>query len=141
MKFNVTRTQVWAAPMEDRPGALAEKLGALAGAGANLDFVIARRAPERPGKGVVFVTPVKGIKASRAAKAAGFAPAKSMHSVRIEGMDQPGIAARMAQTLADAGVNLRGCSGAVIGPNFVAHLALDSEQDARKALALLRKRP
>ena len=139
MKFNVSRTDVWAASIEDRPGGLAGKLAALAEAGANLEFIIARRSPEKPGKGVVFVTPVKGAKALKAAKAAGFEKADSMHSLRVEGTDQPGRGARISGALAEAGVNLRGLSGAVIGRNFVAHLALDTAQDATKAAGILKK--
>ena len=71
MKMNVSRTDTWAATIEDRPGGLADKLGALAAAGANLEFIIARRAPEQRGSGVVFVTPLKGAKQVRAAQAAG----------------------------------------------------------------------
>src|SRR3989442_13109458 len=57
MKLKITRAVVWAADVEDRPGGLAEKLGALAQVGTNLDFILARRAPESPGMGVVFSAP------------------------------------------------------------------------------------
>ena len=36
MKLKVSRTDVWAATIDDRPGGLADKLDALAAAGANL---------------------------------------------------------------------------------------------------------
>jgi hypothetical protein len=49
---------LWAAMLQDRVGGLAGKLAPLAAAGANLEFIIARRAPEQPGRGVVFVTPL-----------------------------------------------------------------------------------
>ena len=48
MKLKITRAVVWAADIEDRPGGLAEKLGALAKAGTNLDFILARRHPSPP---------------------------------------------------------------------------------------------
>ena len=41
---------VWAASMQDTPGSLANKLAALAEAGADLGFIVARRSPEKPGK-------------------------------------------------------------------------------------------
>ena len=60
MKLKVNRSDVWAATIEDKPGGLANKLEALAKVGANLEFVLARRTPERgPGQGVVFLTPLK----------------------------------------------------------------------------------
>jgi hypothetical protein len=139
MKLKVTRVDVWAATIEDRPGGLAAKLEALARAGANLEFVIARRAPERPGTGVVFVTPVKGTRQTRAAADCGFSRTGTLHSVRIEGADRPGLGAALSRTLAAAGINLRGLSAAAIGRRFVGHLALDTDADAQRAIQLLKK--
>ncbi len=139
MALKVTRAEVWVASIEDRPGGLAEKLAALAEAGAQLEFVIARRASERPGTGVVFLTPLKGSAQVRAAKKAGFEKTKSLHSLRVEGPDQPGLGAKMTQAMAQAGINLRGLSAASIGPRCVVHLALDSTGDATKALNLLKR--
>ncbi len=139
MKLSVTRMDVWAATIEDRPGGLGEKLEALAAAGANLEFIVSRRAPDKPGKGVAFVTPVKGAKQVKAAQTAGFQRTDSLHSVRLEGADKPGAGASITRALAEAGVNLRGLSAAAIGRNFVCYLALDTAQDATKAAAVLKK--
>ncbi len=139
MALNVTRVDVWAASIQDRPGGLAEKLAALAEAGAQIEFVIARRAPDKPSKGVVFLTPLKGAAQIRAARKAGFEKSKSLHSVRIEGPDKPGLGARMTQTLAEAGINLRGLSAAAIGKRCVVHLALDGSADATKAARILKR--
>jgi hypothetical protein len=129
---------VWAASIDDRPGGLAEKLVALAEAGAQLEFVIARRAPDKPGTGVVFLTPLKGAAQTRAAKKAGFGRTESLHSLRVEGPDKPGLGAKMTQALAGAGINLRGLSAAAIGKRCVVHLAFDSAADANKAARLLK---
>jgi len=139
MALKVTRVDTWAATIEDRPGGLALKLKALAEAGANLEMVIARRRPDQPGKGVVYVAPLKGAKVGRAAEAAGFAKAQGMHSVRAEGPDQPGLGARITQGLAEAGVNLRGLSAAAIGKKCVVYLAIDTAEDAATAVSALRK--
>ncbi len=139
MKLNVTKVDVWAASIKDRPGSLAGKLAALADAGANLEFVIARREASRPGTGVVFLTPLKGAAQIRAAKKAGFKRTGSLHSVRIEGSDKPGLGAKITQALAVEGVNLRGLSAAAIGRRCIVHLALDSSDDARKAMRILKK--
>jgi len=139
MKLSVTRTDVWAASIEDRPGGLAEKLTPLTDAGANFEFIIARRAPEKSGTGVVFVTPVKGAKQVKAAGAGGFDKTESLHSVRVEGNDKPGIIANIARALAAEGLSMRGLSAAAIGRKFVAHLALDSAEDAAKAMRILKK--
>ena len=101
MRLNVSRTDTWAATIDDRPGGLADKLAALAAAGANLEFIIARRAPEQRGSGVVFVTPLKGAKQARAAEAAGFQKTESLHSLRVEGTDKPGTGVKLAKALAE----------------------------------------
>jgi len=139
MKLKVSKTDTWASMIDDRPGGLAGKLAALAAAGANLEFVIARRAPEQRGSGVVFVTPLKGARQLKAAAAAGFQKTASLHSLRVEGVDKPGAGAKMTRALADAGINLRGFSAAALGKRYVTHLALDTIQDAARAAAVLRK--
>jgi len=139
MKLKVTRVDVWAAGIEDRPGGLAGKLAALAKVGANLEFVVARRAPDKPGTGVVFVAPVKGGRRILAAQEAGFSKAESLHSVRVEGPDKPGLGAKMTQALAEAGINLRGLSAAAIGKRFVAYLAMDTVEEAARAGQILKK--
>lgn len=129
----------WAAEMEDKPGALAGKLKALAASGANLEFVIARCAHDKPGMGVVFVTPIKGAKQVKAAEAAGFTKTESLYTLRVEGADKCGQGARLTQALADAGLNLRGLSAAAIGKKFICHIALESKADATKAVRILNK--
>lgn len=139
MKLDVSRTDTWASTIDDRPGGLADKLASLAAAGANLEFIIARRAPEKRGRGVVFVTPLKGSKQIKAAEAAGFQKTGSLHSLRVEGADKPGMGAKLTRALAKAGINLRGLSAAALGRRYVTHLALDTAQDAAKAAAVLKK--
>lgn len=132
------RVDTWAASMKDKPGALSAKLKALSAAGVNLEFVIARRAPDKPGTGVVFVTPIKGGKQIRAAKAAGFRKTKNLHTVRVEGPDRRGRGVRILQALAGKGLNLRGLSAAAIAKKFVCHLAVDNGADAAKVVRILK---
>jgi hypothetical protein len=138
MKLKVTRVNVWAASIADKPGGLANKLEPLRKAGANIEFIIARRAPERPGTGVVFVTPVRGAKQERAAAKADFVKTDTLHSIRVEGKDQRGVGAKITRALASGGINLRGLSAAAIGKRFVAYLALDSAAAASKAVKVLK---
>ena len=139
MALKATKAQVWAVTIDDRVGGVAEKLEPLAAAGAQLEMVLARRTPEAKGKGMLFVTPVKGAKVIRAAKQAGMGSPESIHSVRIEGTDQRGLGARIARALGDAGVSFRGISGVAIGRKFVSYLACDSAEDQAKAIAALKK--
>ena len=46
MALKVTKVDVWAGEMQDKPGELGRMLGALAGAGASIDCVIGRRQPD-----------------------------------------------------------------------------------------------
>jgi hypothetical protein len=133
----VEREDVWAASLDDKPGALAARLAALTAAGADLDFVIVRRSPEKPGTGVVFVTPLRGDREIRAAASAGFAVTSSLRSVRFEGPNEPGAAATLTKTVGDAGINLRGFSAAVLGTRWVAHLGVDSAEDQDAVVKLL----
>jgi hypothetical protein len=66
MDLLVERVDVWAATIQDRPGGLAEVLATLREAGADLQFIIARRTPGEPGKGIVFVTPLQSAREIRA---------------------------------------------------------------------------
>ena len=125
--------------MDDTPGALANKLAMLYEGGADLDSIIARRSPEKPGTGVVFVTPLRGDAEIAAAAEVGFSVTHRLHSIRVEGDNEPGIAAKLTAKLGAAGVNLRGFSGAVIGTRFVLHLAVDSEEVLQKAIVVLRQ--
>jgi hypothetical protein len=138
MRVDVSSVDVWAVSIKDKPGALAEKLDALARADVDLEFVIARRTHEKPGKGVVFVTPVKGPRQIRAARKAGFEKTKSLHGIRLATGNKPGYAAELTGKLADAGINLRGLSGAAIGNRAIFHIAFDSAADASKAKRLFK---
>jgi hypothetical protein len=135
--LKATKVDVWAAGLQDKPGALAKKLDALAQGGVNLQFVISRRL-DKGKRGVVFVTPVQGAKQLRAAKAAGFRKSRSLQSIRVQASNRRGGLARITKALAAAGINLRGCSAAAFGDTGVAHFAFDRPADARKAMRILK---
>ena len=133
MLLTVERVDVWAVDLDDRPGALDEKLAGLAQAGVNIEFIIARRRGEGSNKAVVFLTPLVGEKQESAGKALGFAIAQGLRSLRVSGPDEPGKAHMVLRALGAEGINLRGVSAATIGREFVMHLAFDSDTDAAKA--------
>lgn len=72
MELIVEQVEVWAAIIRDKPGGLAEVLTALRDVGADLQMIVARRIPERPGEGIVFITPLQGDREIAAASEAGF---------------------------------------------------------------------
>ncbi len=139
MDLIVERVNVWAASIRDEVGGLSHLLTGLRAAGADLDFIIARRATEKPGTGVVFVTPLRGDREIAAAADLGFNVTNSVHAVRVEGDNRPGVAAEVTEKLAAAGVDLRGFSAAVIGARFIFYVGLDSVEDAAKAVNTLQQ--
>lgn len=138
MKLIVERVDVWAASVPNRSGGLANVLRELRDVGADLEFIIARRDPAQPGGGVVFVAPLRGDAEIAAAATHGFNVTNSVQSVRVEGMNERGVAAAVTGKLAAGGINLRGLSAAVIGTRFILYLGLDSAADADRAVEILR---
>ena len=132
------RVDTWAASIPDRTGALAAKLRALAAGGVNLELIVARRSGDDPGKGVVFVAPIKGAKQVGAAGEAGFTKSSSLHTLRIEGPDKVGQAGRVASAIAEHGMNMRGFSAAALGKKFICYAAFDTEADVVKAARFVR---
>ena len=139
MAYAIKKVDVWAGEIADRPGGLASTLGAIRSAGGNIEFVVARRSPDKPGTGVVFLTPIKGPKQKAAAQQAGLGTSEGLHSVRVEGPDRPGLGAKMTDDLAAAGINIRGISAAALGRRAVSYFAFDSAADADNAVRILRK--
>jgi len=139
MALKVTKTELWVTELKDQPGALASCLSALAAAGANLECVIGRRQPDKPGTGLVFVAPLRGRKVQAAAAAAGFSDAARLAAIKVEGPDKAGLGAKITRAIGDAGVNLRGTSAVANGRAFTCYLAFDSKADAGKAAAALRR--
>ena len=139
MTIKASRYDVWMTVIDDRAGGAADKLEALAKAGAHLEAVFARRTPEQPGQGILFATPIEGAKVVRAAQEAGFRKSETIHGIRVEGTDKAGLGGRIARALAEAGLSCRGLQASVIGRNFLSFIALDTAEDAAKAVKVLRK--
>lgn len=139
MALKVTKTKTWVAEIKDQPGGLATCLETLAAAGANLEFVIARRQTHRPHTGVAFLTPLKGRAVLEAAARLGFEAAHRVSTLKVEGRDLPGVGAQLARAVGAAGINMRGATAAVLGREFVCYLSFDREADAVRAALAIRR--
>ena len=139
MSAEISRIDVWTGEIADRSGGLAEKIQAVAAAGANSEFVIARRAPDNPGCGLVFMAPLESASQREAAKAAGLAKAANVHTLRVESPNEPGLGAKITRAVADAGINMRGLSGTALGRSCAIYLAFDTNADANEATRVLKK--
>lgn len=137
--FNVLRIDTWMAVVDDRVGGIRDVLKELAKAGVSLEFIIARRTPDQPSKGAVFISPTKGEMPAGLAEKAGFRRCQSVHALRLSGPDEPGIAFLITRALAEEGITLHGLSGAAVGHEFVMYLSFDSEADAARAEARLKR--
>jgi hypothetical protein len=137
MSFKLDRVPIWAGEVADQVGGTASKLSFLAQAGANLEYIFTKRLPDKPGKGVLYVAPVTGAAQVRAARSAGLAEVDTPVVRRIEGDNEAGLAHKLTQQWAIAGISLQGLTMAVIGTKFVGYAAFDTVEDANRAAQIL----
>lgn len=137
MSFKFDRVHLWSAEVADEVGGVAGKLALLAQAGANLEYVFTKRLSDRPGTGLLYVAPVSGALQVRAAKTAGLTETNHPVIRRIEGDNEAGLAHRLTQQWAVAGISLQGLTMLVFGARFVGYAAFDSVADANRAAQIL----
>ncbi len=137
MSYKVNGVEVWAGDILNKPGTLARVLESLNNSGANLEFVIARRAAESTSR--VFLAPIKGKKQKQAAADVGLVPATGMHAIRVEGPDRAGLGADVTRAVADKGINLRGVSAAAVGKKCVTYFAFESPDSLAEATKVVKK--
>jgi hypothetical protein len=137
MGFKLERVHIWSGEIADKAGGMASKLAPLAEAGANLEYIVTRRQPDRPGTGILYVAPVTGSAQVRAARLAGLAETRDTVVMRVEGDNEAGLGYRLTQQWATAGINLQGLTMAVVGSKFVGFAAFDSVHDANRAAQIL----
>ena len=137
MAYAIKPVEVWAGDIFNRPGSLARVLEALTAAGAELEFIVARRVTANTSR--VFIAPLKSAKQRAAARDVDMRVAEGIHALRVEGPDKPGLAAAFARTCADANLNIRGVSAAMIGRKCVFYVAFQSAGEASAAAKALRK--
>ena len=137
MSFKLDRVHVWAGEVADQAGGVAAKLAMLAQAGANLEYIYTRRQPEKPGTGTLYVAPITGPLAVRAAKSAGLHEVNAPIVLRVEGDNAAGLGFRLTQQWAVEGLSLHGLMMSVVGEKFVGYVSFDTIADANRAAAIL----
>ena len=137
MGFKLDRVHVWSGEIVDQAGGMASKLAPLAQAGANLEYILTRRLAAKPGIGVLYVAPVTGPAAVRAARSVGLSESRDTVVLRVEGDNQAGLAHRLTQQWALAGISLQGLTMSVLGSQFVGYAAFDTVEDANRAAQIL----
>jgi hypothetical protein len=139
MAAKIQKVDVWSAEIPDRAGALDTVLGPLAAAGADLSFLVARRQPDKPGLGIVFLGGLKGAKQTSAAQKVGLSKPTDVTGLIVEVANKPGLAHKLVERLAAAGISMRGMLACVTGTKCVMQLAFDTTADRDKAAKLLAK--
>jgi len=138
MPVTVKKIVLWRKELDNQAGTLARTLEPLARAGADLQVVMGYRYPGNEAKAVIELHPVAGRRVTSAAEQVGLA-ASSIPTLLVEGDNRPGLANEVAQSVADAGINLSFLVAQVLGKRFVATLGFETEADAKKAAGLIKK--
>jgi hypothetical protein len=138
MAVTVKKIVLWRKEVENRPGALASALESLAGAGADLEVVMAYRYPGEGSRAAVELYPVTAMKSVAAAKEAGLA-ASSIPAYLVEGDNRPGLGHAISKAIADEGINMDFVVAQVIGRKYSAIFGFESEADATKGAAAIKK--
>ncbi len=137
MATTIGKLQVWRAEVENRPGALDAILEPLANAGADLSVVFGWVDPANPNRGVVEVGPIKGRKQTDAAKSVGLVQS-DVPVLVVQGPNAPGLGHRIANAVAQAGINLKFLAAQVAGRNYSAVFGFESASDATKAQRVIK---
>jgi hypothetical protein len=138
MAVTVKKITLWRAEVANRPGVLARALEPFAGAGTDLQVVMGYRFPGNESKAAIELYPVTGKKNAAAARESGLSPS-SIPTLLVEGDNRPGLGYAIARSVADAGINFGFMVAQVIGRRYSAVFGFETEDDARKATALIKK--
>ncbi len=135
--FRMKRVHVYQCEVDDVPGGTAEKLKALALAGAHLEYVHSERSATKPGAGELLVAPTQTKAEMDLVKSVGFREVQKPTVMRFEGDDKTGLGGRVTLAWEAAGINLHGLMMAVVNGKFVGYATFDSSDDANTAATIL----
>ena len=138
MAVTVKKIVLWRKEVENQRGTLANALAPLANAGADIHVVMAYRFPGAESKAAIELYPVTGKKSAAAAAEAGFS-ASAIPALLVEGDNRAGLGYATAQAIADAGINMDFVVAQVIGRKYSAVFGYESDVDATKCAAIIRK--
>jgi hypothetical protein len=138
MATTVKKIVLWRKEVENKAGILANALAPLAHARTDIRAVMAYRFPGQETRAAIELYPVTGKKSLAAAREAGFAES-AIPALLVEGENRPGIGYATAQAIADAGINIDFVVAQVIGRKYSAVFGFQSDADATKCAAIIRK--
>ena len=138
MAVTVKKIVLWRKEVENSTGILANALALLANAGTDIHVVMAYRFPRQEYKAAIELYPVTGRKSVTAAKEAGFS-ASAIPTLLVEGDNRAGLGYATAQAITDAGINMDFLVAQVVGRKYSAVFGFESDADATKCAAIIRK--
>jgi len=138
MPVTVKKISLWRRETENKTGLLALTLEPLAKAGADLSVVMGYRLPGNEAKAAIEIYPLAGKKVTAAATERGLA-ASRIPTLLVEGDNKPGMAHKIAQAIAEAGVDLSFFVAQTIGRKYSAVIGFANDGDAKKAATLIKK--
>ncbi len=138
MAVVVKKITLWRREVDNRPGTLASALEPLAGAGVDLQVVMADRYPGETQKAAVELYPVSSKKAVAGATSAGLS-ATPIPTLLVTGDNKAGLGHATTKALADAGINLAFLMTQVIGRKYSSVIGFENEADAAKAATVVKK--
>jgi hypothetical protein len=138
MAVTVKKVALWRRELDNRPGALAGILEPLVRAGASFQIAMGYRFPGNETRAAVELAPITGKKSAAAAAGAGLQPS-SIPTLIVTGDDRAGLGYALAQGMADAGINMAFLVAQVIGRKYSAIFGFESEADADRAVAIIKR--
>jgi hypothetical protein len=138
MALTVKKIVLWRKEVENRAGMLAGALAPLAHAGTNIQVVMAYCNPGQESNAAIELFPVTGKKSAAAAREAGFSASK-IPALLVEGDNRPGLGYATSQAIANARISLDFLVAQVLGRKFSAVFGFETEVDATKCAAIIRK--
>jgi hypothetical protein len=138
MPVTVKKVALWRRELDNRPGALAAVLEPLARAGTDLQVAMGYRFPGDESRAAVEVAPVTSRKATAAAQGAGLQPS-GIPTLIVAGDNRPGLGFALSQGMADAGINMAFLVAQVVGRRYSAVFGFESDADADRAAAIIKK--
>ena len=135
MPLTVKSISLWRKEVENQVGMLAHTLEPITKSGTNLRVLMGYRHPDHGTKAAIEPYPIACQKGTAAAAEAGLM-ASSIPTLLVEGDDKPGLGFAIAQTMAEAGVNMTFFVAQAIGRKFSAVLGFETEADAKTAAPL-----
>jgi len=138
MPVTVKKVVLWRRELDNRPGTLAGVLEPLVRAGSNFQIAMGYRFPGNETRAAVELAPVTGKKSAAAAQRAGLQPS-NIPTLVVTGDDRPGLGYALAQGMADAGINMAFLVAQVLGRKYSAIFGFESEADAERAAAIIKR--